>query len=44
MFWACGVTPQLVLPDSGAEYVITHYAGHMFVFDHHVNADPLSSA
>ncbi|MBQ6644554.1 MAG: DUF1445 domain-containing protein [Saccharopolyspora sp.] len=40
VFWACGVTPQLVLPDAGAEYVITHRAGHMFVFDHHVDAPP----
>lgn len=40
MFWACGVTPQLVLPNSGAEYVITHYAGHMFIFDHHVDETP----
>lgn len=23
-----------------AEYAITHYAGHMFVFDHPVDADP----
>lgn len=27
-----------VLPDSGAEYVITHYPGHMFVFDDLVEA------
>jgi uncharacterized protein YcsI (UPF0317 family) len=40
VFWACGVTPQLALPGSGAEYAITHYPGHMFVFDHGVDAPP----
>jgi uncharacterized protein YcsI (UPF0317 family) len=40
VFWACGVTPQLALPGSGAEYAITHYPGHMFVFDHLVDAAP----
>lgn len=40
VFWACGVTPQLVLPSVKAEYVITHYPGHMFVFDHTVDAGP----
>jgi len=43
VFWACGVTPQLVLPAAEAEYVITHFAGHMFVFDHHVDADPTAT-
>ncbi|BCW40267.1 DUF1445 domain-containing protein [Arthrobacter sp. StoSoilB3] len=33
MFWACGVTPQLVLPRLGMHTLITHYPGHMFVFD-----------
>ncbi|MEU6039818.1 DUF1445 domain-containing protein [Actinomadura sp. NPDC047616] len=32
MFWACGVTPQLAI--SNTPYAITHYPGHMFVFDH----------
>ncbi|MFJ6538433.1 D-glutamate cyclase family protein [Paenarthrobacter sp. NPDC091711] len=39
MFWACGVTPQVVLPQSGAAYVITHAPNHLFVFDH--DADEL---
>lgn len=38
MFWACGVTPQLALPNAAAAYTITHYPGHMFVFDHPVDA------
>ncbi|WP_234314930.1 putative hydro-lyase [Streptomyces sp. NRRL F-5135] len=37
VFWACGVTPQLVLPAAAADYTITHYPGHMFVFDHTVD-------
>ena len=40
VFWACGVTPQLALPGSGAAYAITHHPGHMFVFDHGVDAPP----
>ncbi|WP_053387893.1 putative hydro-lyase [Leucobacter japonicus] len=36
MFWACGVTPQLVLPHLRSHTLITHAAGHMFVFDHRV--------
>ena len=40
VFWACGVTPQQFLPNIGAEYVISHSAGHMFVFDHDVDEDP----
>ncbi|MBN9790656.1 MULTISPECIES: D-glutamate cyclase family protein [unclassified Pseudonocardia] len=38
VFWGCGVTPQLALPGSGAEYVFTHAAGHMVVLDHSVDA------
>ncbi|WP_031464475.1 putative hydro-lyase [Sciscionella sediminilitoris] len=38
VFWACGVTPQLALPNADAAYAITHYPGHMFVFDHLVDA------
>lgn len=34
VFWACGVTPQLVIPAAGPAYAMTHYIGHMFVFDH----------
>lgn len=33
VFWACGVTPQLVLPGLQAEYLISHYPGHMLVLD-----------
>ncbi|MBQ0832745.1 putative hydro-lyase [Marinobacter sp.] len=33
VFWACGVTPQQVLMDSGVEFAITHTPGHMLVTD-----------
>jgi len=33
VFWACGVTPQQVLIDSGIEFAITHSPGHMLVTD-----------
>lgn len=33
VFWACGVTPQAVLIDSGVEFAITHAPGHMFISD-----------
>ena len=33
VFFACGVTPQSVLLESGIDFAITHYAGHMFVSD-----------
>ncbi|TGN38994.1 putative hydro-lyase [Marinobacter confluentis] len=33
VFWACGVTPQQVLVDSGVEFAITHRPGHMLVTD-----------
>ncbi|WP_280461431.1 D-glutamate cyclase family protein [Nocardia carnea] len=33
VFWACGVTPQMALPDLGLDYAITHFAGHMLVLD-----------
>ncbi|MDQ7915700.1 DUF1445 domain-containing protein [Pseudomonas sp. 102515] len=33
VFWACGVTPQQVLPQLGAVYCIAHYPGHMLVLD-----------
>lgn len=38
MFWACGVTPQSVLPGLCSHTLITHAAGHMFLFDHEVEA------
>ncbi|MEU4892874.1 putative hydro-lyase [Streptomyces sp. NPDC044780] len=37
VFWACGVTPQLVLPSAAADYSMTHYPGHMLVFDHSID-------
>ncbi len=33
VFWACGVTPQQVLMDSGIGFAITHTPGHMLVTD-----------
>lgn len=33
VFWACGVTPQQVLPRLGGAYCIAHYPGHMLVLD-----------
>jgi uncharacterized protein YcsI (UPF0317 family) len=33
VFWACGVTPQQILMDSGIEFAITHTPGHMLVTD-----------
>jgi len=33
VFWACGVTPQLVAQESKPELLITHYPGHMFLSD-----------
>lgn len=33
VFWACGVTPQLALSAARLPYAITHFAGHMLVFD-----------
>ncbi|MGO1501854.1 MAG: putative hydro-lyase [Marinobacter sp.] len=33
VFWACGVTPQQVLMDSGIEFAITHTPGFMLVTD-----------
>jgi len=33
VFWACGVTPQLALRESGVEFAITHEPGHMLITD-----------
>jgi uncharacterized protein YcsI (UPF0317 family) len=33
VFWACGVTPQVVILESGIEFAITHSPGCMFVSD-----------
>jgi len=36
MFWACGVTPQVVALDSKVPFMITHYPAHMFVTDRRI--------
>jgi uncharacterized protein YcsI (UPF0317 family) len=33
VFWACGITPQVVARESGVGFMITHYPGHMFITD-----------
>jgi len=33
VFWACGVTPQVVLRASGCDWFASHEPGHMFVTD-----------
>lgn len=33
VFWACGVTPQQILMNSGIGFAITHAPGHMLVTD-----------
>jgi uncharacterized protein YcsI (UPF0317 family) len=33
MFWACGVTPQVVARDARTPLLITHMPGHMFLTD-----------
>lgn len=33
VFWACGVTPQIVAMRSGVDFMITHSAGRMFITD-----------
>ncbi|MDJ0578419.1 putative hydro-lyase [Crocosphaera sp.] len=33
VFWACGVTPQVAIRNSGVEFAITHSPGHMFITD-----------
>ena len=33
VFWACGVTPQLVALQAKIEIMITHATGHMFITD-----------
>lgn len=32
-FWACGVTPQVVVRGARQSLLITHMPGHMFVTD-----------
>lgn len=33
VFWACGVTPQLVALQANIDIMITHAPGHMFILD-----------
>ena len=33
VFWACGITPQVVAIESKVELMITHKPGHMFFTD-----------
>jgi len=33
VFWACGVTPRVVIEISGIPLAVTHHPGHMFVTD-----------
>ncbi len=33
VFWACGVTAQIAIANSGVPFAITHAPGHMFITD-----------
>lgn len=33
MYWACGVTPQTIVEDSGLQGAVVHSPGHMFITD-----------
>ena len=33
VFWACGITPQLVAIESKPDLMITHKPWHMFITD-----------
>ena len=33
VFWACGITPQVVALESKVDFMITHKPGHMFITD-----------
>jgi uncharacterized protein YcsI (UPF0317 family) len=33
MFWGCGITPQAVALEAKPEFMITHFAGNMFISD-----------
>jgi len=33
LFWGCGVTPQAVAVEAGAEFMITHEPSPMFLTD-----------
>ncbi len=41
VFWACGITPQVVAARAKPDLMITHYAGHLFVTD--VLADEIAT-
>lgn len=41
VFWACGVTPQAALVESGCEWFASHEPGHMFVTDREETIAPL---
>lgn len=43
VFWACGVTPQVVLRRSGCSWFATHKPGHMFISDREEDVEPLGS-
>lgn len=43
-FWACGVTPQVVLRESGCPWFASHEPGQMFVSDAEETLAPLASA
>jgi len=33
LYWACGITPQIVAVEAEVPFMITHYCGYMFVTD-----------
>lgn len=33
LYWACGITPQIVAMESEVPFMITHYCGFMFITD-----------
>jgi uncharacterized protein YcsI (UPF0317 family) len=41
-FWACGVTPQVVLRESGFDWFAGHEPGRMFVTDREESIAPLA--
>jgi uncharacterized protein YcsI (UPF0317 family) len=42
-FWACGVTPQVVLRESGCSWFASHEPGRMFVTDADETVAPLAA-
>jgi uncharacterized protein YcsI (UPF0317 family) len=43
VFWACGVTPQMVCLIAKPEFMITHYPAKMFVSDQPIPESALMS-